>query len=46
MRQRFDGCGDWQQLLGKWDDTLSNAVQLAPQKGVFAVDLHAELERL
>jgi hypothetical protein len=38
--------GDWQQLLGKWDDTLSNALQLAPQKGVFAVDLDAELERL
>jgi hypothetical protein len=33
--------GDWQQLLGKWDDTLSNALQLAPQKGVFAVDLDA-----
>ena len=41
-----NGCGDWQQLLGKRDDTLSNAVQLAPQKGVFAVDLDAELERL
>jgi hypothetical protein len=36
----------WQQLLGKWDDTLSNALQLAPQKGVFATDLDAELERL
>ena len=36
----------WQQLLGKWDDTLSNALQLAPQKGVFAADLDAELERL
>jgi hypothetical protein len=40
------GSGDWQQLLGKWDDTLSNALQLAPQKGVFAADLDAELERL
>src|SRR5882762_4788933 len=30
------GSGNWQQLLGKWDDTLSNALQLAPQKGVFA----------
>jgi len=41
------GHGDnWQQLLAKWDDTLSNALQLAPQKGVFAADLDAELERL
>jgi hypothetical protein len=38
--------GDWQELLAKWDDTLSNALQLAPQKGVFADDLDAELERL
>jgi len=36
----------WQQLLDKWDDTLSNALQLAPQKGVLAGDLDAELERL
>jgi hypothetical protein len=40
------GRGDWQRLLGKWDDTLSNALQLAPQKDVFAADLDAELERL
>ena len=40
------GAGDWHQLLAKWDDTLSNALQLAPQKGVFAGDLDAELERL
>ena len=38
--------GNWQQLLAKWDETLSNALQLAPQKGVFARDLDAELERL
>jgi hypothetical protein len=38
--------GDLQKLLAKWDDTLSNALQLAPQKGVFAEDLDAELERL
>jgi Protein of unknown function (DUF3037) len=38
--------GDWQKLLAKWEDTLSNALQLAPQKGVYAVDLDAELERL
>jgi Protein of unknown function (DUF3037) len=36
----------WQQLLAKWDDTLSNALQLAPQKGIFTSDLDAELERL
>src|SRR5258707_9719734 len=40
------GSGNRQQLLGKWDDTLSNALQLAPQKGVFAADLDGELERL
>jgi DUF3037 family protein len=38
--------GDWQQLLDKWDDTLSHALQLAPQKGVVAADLDVELERL
>src|SRR5216684_2755468 len=27
------GNGDWQAMLAKWDDTLSNALQLAPQKG-------------
>jgi hypothetical protein len=32
--------------LRKWDDTLSNALQLAPQTGVIANDLDAELERL
>src|SRR6267142_3516558 len=40
------GTANWQRVLGKWDDTLSNALQLAPQKGVFAADLDAELERL
>ncbi|HKW63240.1 MAG TPA: DUF3037 domain-containing protein [Candidatus Acidoferrum sp.] len=38
--------GDWQALLAKWDDTLSNALQLSPQKGTLAGDLDAELERL
>jgi hypothetical protein len=38
--------GGWQSLLAKWDDTLSNALQLAPQKGVYAQDLDSELERL
>jgi hypothetical protein len=37
---------DWLKLLGKWEDTLSNALQLAPQKGVYAADLDAETERL
>jgi hypothetical protein len=41
-----NGTANWQQLLGKWDDTLANALQLAPQKGVLASDLDAELERL
>ena len=36
----------WLRLLGKWDDTLSNALQLAPQKGVYASDLDAEMDRL
>jgi Protein of unknown function (DUF3037) len=35
-----------QEMLRKWDDTLSNALQLAPQKGVISSDLDAELERL
>jgi hypothetical protein len=41
-----NGQADWLKLLGKWDDTLSNALQLAPQKGSFARDLDAETERL
>jgi hypothetical protein len=40
------GPGDWQELLAKWDDTLSNALQLAPQIGLLAQDLDAEVERL
>ena len=40
------GSAGWLQILDKWDDTLSNALQLAPQKGLFAADLDAELERL
>ncbi len=38
--------GGLQELLRKWDDTLSNALQLTPQKGVLANDMDAELERL
>jgi hypothetical protein len=41
----FDGMV-WEQILSKWDETLSNAIQLAPQKGVISNDLDAELERL
>jgi hypothetical protein len=37
---------DWLKLLGKWDQTLSNVLQLAPQKGLHADDLDAETERL
>lgn len=37
---------DWQALLAKWDDTLSNVLQLSPQKGTLAQDLDTELERL
>jgi uncharacterized protein (DUF2236 family) len=33
-------------VLQKWDLTLSNALQIAPQKGVDANDLDAEAERL
>jgi hypothetical protein len=33
-------------ILEKFDDTLSNAVQLAPRKGLLARDPEAELERL
>ena len=41
-----NGRADWLKLLGKWDDTLSNALQLSPQKGVYASDLDTETERL
>jgi hypothetical protein len=35
-----------QKILTKCDETLSTALQIAPQKGVLADDLDAELERL
>lgn len=38
--------GDWQRMLAKWDDTLSHALQLAPQKGLLAGDLDEEMDRL
>jgi hypothetical protein len=38
---------DWQQLLAKWDDTLSNAIQMAESKGLLSLtDLDTELDRL
>jgi hypothetical protein len=38
---------DWQQLLAKWDDTLSNAIQMAESKGLLSLaDIDAELDRL
>jgi len=33
-------------LIEDWNKTLSNGLQLAPQKGVYADDLDAGLERL
>jgi hypothetical protein len=45
-RAEGNGHADWLKLLGKWDDTLSNVLQLAQQKGVYAQDLDAETERL
>jgi hypothetical protein len=35
-----------QKLIESWNNTLSNGLQLAPQKGVHADDLDVELERL
>lgn len=45
-RQFAAGNGGWQQALEKLDETLSNALQFAPQKGLLAEDMDAELERL
>jgi hypothetical protein len=41
-----NGRGGWQHLLAKLDDTLSNALQLSPQRGVLTPDIDKELERL
>lgn len=56
LENRFEGLGTnaggqsdkagWQQVLAKWDETLSNALQLAPPKGTLAHDLDAEVDRL
>lgn len=37
---------DAEAILEKFDETLSNAVQLAPRKGLLAADPDAELDRL
>jgi len=37
---------DWLKLLAKWDETLSHALQLAPQKGLEGSDLDIETDRL
>ena len=37
---------DAEAILAKFDDTLSNAVQLAPRKGVLTRDADAELDRI
>jgi hypothetical protein len=41
-----NGPAAWLQMLAKWDETLSQALQLASQKAVYTTDLDAELERL
>jgi hypothetical protein len=41
-----EGPTAWLGLLEKWDNTLSNALQLAPQKGILGGDLDVEIERL
>ncbi len=35
-----------QKLIEDWNNTLTNGLQLAPQRGVYADDLDIELERL
>lgn len=52
LQDRLDPEADYgmgislESLLKKCDQTLSNALQIAPQKGILADDLDAELERL
>jgi Protein of unknown function (DUF3037) len=45
-RQWAGAGGDGAAVLEKFDQTLSNALQLSPRKGLLASDLDAELERL
>jgi len=42
----LDAGEELQKLIEDWNNTLSNGLQLAPQKGVHADDLDVELERL
>jgi hypothetical protein len=44
--ERLAAGEELQNLIQNWNNTLSNGLQLAPQKGVYADDLDAELERL
>src|SRR5215475_10815224 len=37
---------DFQNLVEKWEGTLSTGIQLSPQRGVEAQDLQAEADRL
>src|SRR5256885_339542 len=51
LEDRLDSWSDnvampLQSILAKFDDTLSTTLQIAPQKGLLADDLDAELERL
>src|SRR5260370_5895936 len=41
-----DAGEELQKLIENWNNTLSNVLQLAPQKGVHADELDAEFERL
>ena len=45
-RQLTGAGGEAVSFIEKFDQTLSNAVQLSPRKGLLASDLDAELERL
>jgi hypothetical protein len=45
-RQLTGAGGEAVALIEKFDQSLSNAVQLSPRKGLLANDLDAELERL
>src|SRR5262249_14285472 len=40
------GRGTWDQVLSKWDATLSTTIQLAPAKGSFGLDMDSEINRL
>jgi hypothetical protein len=45
-RQLAGAAGEASTLLEKFDQTLSNALQLSPRKGLLASDMDMELERL